>query len=135
MKRLAAVSAAQLGLGVTGLRTALRDRRPYDLGFRRGSAENIERDQWFIGTALSAPNYMLILQGVCTVLLLVRPRRWVARVLGVLGVGMTCGQAAEQSAQAAWRHWDAQITPLTAAATVLSAVMAWWGLAGDPAES
>lgn len=134
MDRLAAVSAAQLGLGVTGLRKALRDRTPYDLGFRRGSAENIERDQWLSGTALSAPNVMLILQGVCTVLLLVRPRRGVARVLGVLGVVMTCGQSAERSARAAWRHRDPRIAPLTAAATVLAAVMAWWGLVADPAE-
>ncbi|MEX5271106.1 hypothetical protein [Kocuria sabuli] len=135
MKRLAAVSAAQLCLGVTGLRRALRDRNAYDVGFRRGSAENMESDQWFIGTALSAPNFMLILQGMCTALLLVRPRRWMARVLGVLGAVMTCGQAAERPVRAAWRHWDARIAPLTAAATVLAAVMAWWGLVGDPAEN
>ncbi|MEX5303210.1 hypothetical protein [Kocuria sabuli] len=134
MKRLAAVSAAQLCLGVTGRRRALRDRIAYDVGFRRGAAENMESDQWFRGTALSAPNFMLILQGVCTALLLVRPRRWVARVLGVLGTVMICGQAAERPARAAWCHWDARIAPLTAAATVLAAVMTWWGLVGGPIE-
>lgn len=133
MKRLVAVSAVQRGLGVAGLRRALRDRTAYDIGIMRGSPEHIGRDQWVTGTNLSAPGIMLVLQGAWTARLLVRPDPGAARALGVVGAIMLGGYPVERSVRAAWRHWDAPIAPLTVSATVLAAAMAWWGLGATSA--
>ncbi|MFI7481548.1 hypothetical protein ACH9EU_03940 [Kocuria sp. M1R5S2] len=125
---LALVSAVQLGLGLAGLRKALRERTAYDVGFLRGSREHLGRDAVLMGTNLSAPGIMLVLQGVCTARLLARPDPRAARTLGVLGLLMAAGYAAERSVRQAWRGGDRRTARLTAAATVLAVKMAWVGL-------
>ena len=59
MRLLAAVSAAQLMLGLAGLAKELRSRGSFDIGIVRGSPATIERDQWITSTSLSAPGLML----------------------------------------------------------------------------
>ena len=126
-KGLALVSAAQLPLGVAGLRPALRKRTAYDIGFLRGSTDTIERDQWLTGTNLSAPGVLLVLQAACTAALLHGPSRRAARTLGILGAIMTGGYPAERSVRASWRRPDDGVAPLTAAAALLAALMAALG--------
>lgn len=128
MRVLAVTSAVQLGLGLAGLRTALRHRIAYDLHVLRGSPENIGREHWLLGTAFSAPGPMLALQGVCTVRLLVRPDPHAARALGWLGLGMSFGYPLERAVRQSWRHPDAATTPITAAGAALAVAMAWRGL-------
>jgi hypothetical protein len=126
-KRLAALSTVQLVLGVLGLRRALRERTAFDIGFLRGSTDTIERDQWITGTNLSAPGVMLVLQAVCTAALMRRPSRAAAKTLGVLGIIMTGGYPGERSVRESWGQPGDGRAPLTAAATVLAALMAVQG--------
>ena len=86
MKLLGVTSAVQLGMGLVGLRKALRDGTAYDLGFTRGTPETMKRDLWFMGTNLSAPAWMLLAQALATVLLMTRHRSRAAKALGILGV-------------------------------------------------
>ena len=128
MKLLGVISAAQLGMGLVGLRKALRDRTEYDLGFTRGSPETMKRDLWFMGTNLSAPAWMLLAQALATVLLMTRHRSRAAKTLGILGVMMSLGYPAEKSVRQAWRHPNRSITALTVVAELLAVSMAWLGL-------
>jgi hypothetical protein len=57
---LAAVSAAQLAAGVTGMIVALRRVHPYDLFWMHGDPDAIARDTLFMGTAFSAPVSTLV---------------------------------------------------------------------------
>jgi len=129
---LGAVSAVQLGLGLVGLRQALRDGTEYDLGFMRGSPATIKRDLWFMGTNLSAPAWMLLVQALATVLLMTRHRSSAAKTLGILGVMMSLGYPAEKSVRRAWRHPNRSITSLTVVAQLLAVSMAWLGLRRRP---
>ena len=128
MKLLGVISAVQLGMGLVGLRKALRDRTEYDLGFTRGSPETMKRDLWFMGTNLSAPAWMLLAQALATVLLMTRHRSRAAKTLGILGVMMSLGYPAEKSVRQAWRHPNRSTTALTGLAELLAASMAWLGL-------
>jgi hypothetical protein len=83
-EKASSCSTIQLALGIAGLRRALKERRVCDIGFLRGSAEAIELQHWLLGTNLSAPGVMLVLQAVCTGALFRNPRhprchhdRWV----------------------------------------------------------
>lgn len=75
MMALAVVSTAQLALGLIGLRQALREGTTFDVWKLKGDPGRIKRDQWVLGTGLSASGVMLILQGVATAGLLSRRRR------------------------------------------------------------
>jgi hypothetical protein len=126
---LAVVSAAQLTLGLAGLRHAVRTGTSYDVGFLRGSVETARRDRWLMGTNLSAPGVMLVAQAVSTMLLVLgRRRRMASRTLGVLGATMALGYPAEVSVRRAWRRPDRVVAPLTAAAEALAITMAALGL-------
>ncbi|MCQ1957508.1 hypothetical protein NNX39_13480 [Arthrobacter sp. zg-Y826] len=130
MKALFTVSAAQLALGLAGLRKALRDRTSYDVWKLKGDPRHAARDQWVMGTNLSAPGLMLILQGLATAgLLSHRWRRTAAKTLAILGAIMSGGYPAEKSIRRAWRGKspDKSLLPMTAAATALAALMAVLG--------
>jgi len=118
----------QLGIGLVGLRKALRDGTEFDLGFTRGSPETMKRDLWLMGTNLSAPAWMLLAQAMATVLLMTRHRSRAAKALGILGVMMSLGYPAEKSVRQAWRHPNRSTTALTGVAELLAASMAWLGL-------
>ena len=132
MKLLGVISAVQLGLGLLGVRKALRDGTEYDLGFLRGSPATTKRDLWFMGTNLSAPLWMLLAQALATVLLTTRHRSRAAKALGILGVMMSLGYPAEKSVRQAWRHPNRSITALTLVAELLAVSMAWFGLRRRP---
>ena len=122
------ISVVQLGLALLGLRKALRDRTPAEVGFMRGSPETMKRDIWFMGTNLSAPVWMLILQALATLLLMTRHRFGAAKTLGILGAMNSLGFPAEKSVRQAWRHPNRSITALTVVDEVLAVSMAWLGL-------
>jgi hypothetical protein len=128
VKLLGVISAAQLGLGLLGVRKALRDGTAYDLGFLRGSPATMKRDLWFMGTNLSAPAWMLLAHVLATVLLMTRHRSRAAKALGILGAMMSLGYPAEKSVRQAWRHPNRSITALTVVAELLAVSMAWLGL-------
>jgi hypothetical protein len=132
VKLLGLISAAQLGMGLVGLRKAVRDGTAYDLGFRRGSPATTKRDLLFMGTNLSAPVWMLLAQALATVLLMTRHRSRAAKALGILGVMMSLGYPAEKSVRQAWRHPNRSITVLTVVAELLAVSMAWLGLRRRP---
>ena len=132
MRLLAVISAGQLGLGLLGLRKALREGTEYDLGFLRGSPETTKRDLLFMGTNLSAPVWMLLAQALATGRLMTRHRSRAAKTLGILGVMMSLGYPAEKSVRQAWRHPNRSTTVLTVAAELLAVSMAWLGLRRRP---
>jgi hypothetical protein len=125
---LGLISAAHLSLALAGMRKALRNRTPADVGFMHGSPETMKRDIWFMGTNLSAPPHMLLAQALATVLLMTRHRSSAAKTLGILGAMNSLGYPAEKSVRHAWRHPDLSVAPLTAVLEVLSILMAWLGL-------
>ena len=85
MKALGTVSLLQLVFQLIGARKAIREQIPYDVPIGRGKPEDVERDMWNMGSALSAPWPMLAAQAACTVLVLARPRIWVRRAVGCVG--------------------------------------------------
>jgi hypothetical protein len=133
MMALAVVSTAQLAFGLIGLRQALREGTTYAVWKLKWDPGRIKRDQWVLGTGLSASGVMLILQGVATAgLLSRRRRRAAAKTLGVLGAVMCGGYPVEKSIRQAWQGNSPgrSIMPLTAAATGRAAVMAELGRCG-----
>jgi hypothetical protein len=123
---LAAVSAAQLALGVTGLAVAVRRDHAYDFLVLHGNPERVARDALSMGTALSAPMPMLVLQGVATLRLrrsMPGPDR---AVLGILGGAMTFGYLGESLVRTRLRpaHWDRVESPIAVIGLGLAATMA-----------
>ena len=93
---LVAVSSVQLAAGVVGQVTALRRHHAYDTPLMSGRPENVARDSWLQGTALSAPLVMLATQAWAIARLRSAPRDGARRALGGLGVAMTAGYLVER---------------------------------------
>lgn len=131
-RRLAAVSAAQLAVGLTGLRVALRRGHVWDLQLIRGNPDNLRRDAVWLGTALSAPGPMLAAQMVGTAVLARRPDRRATRIVGALGAAMVGGYLVERLGRLRLRpgSTDPVETPIVVAGTGLAAVMAVLGWHG-----
>jgi hypothetical protein len=160
-RRLAAVSGAQLGVGVAGLVVAIRRRHAYDFlllpffrgpffrgpffrgPFLRGSPEHVARDAVLMGTALSAPGTMLVTQAVATARVARGDTRPADRVLAALGAAMVVGYLGEALVRRRLRPsgFDPLETPLAVTGIVLAAAMAGLGLTSRrpqpraPAES
>jgi hypothetical protein len=83
---LAAVSAAQLACGLSGMALAVLCHRAFDLPFWHGQESAVGRDSLLMGTALSAPVMMLGAQVWATAALARRPDPAAERVLGGLGL-------------------------------------------------
>jgi hypothetical protein len=126
---LAAVSAAQLGVGVTSLAVALRRRHAYNLPLLHGRADRVARDSVLMGTALSAPVVMLAAQGAATARLLRDDNSPAGRVLGGLGAAMVAGYLGEALVRARLRPtgYDRVESPLVVTGIALSATMAALG--------
>ena len=86
-KVLAATSGAQLATGILGMAVALKRNHPYDFLLLHGRPETVARDSILMGTALSAPVYMLVAQGVAT---------------GRLARGATAPITSKQNAEHVW---------------------------------
>jgi hypothetical protein len=110
---------------------AVKRRHPYHVPTMHGSPDTVARDSILMGTALSAPIYMLAAQGVATRRALAGPSTAASRVLGGLGAAMIGGYLGEQLVRQRLRPggYDALETPLLLTALGLSAAMARLGLA------
>jgi hypothetical protein len=126
---LVAIASAQLATGLVGLSVAVRRRRNYDLGFLRGRPEHVARDSLLMGTAYSAPAYMLAVQLWAIRKLAAGPDDGARRLLGVDGAVMTPGYLAERYVRAHLRPggWDPVETPVVLAGLGLAAAMAVLG--------
>jgi hypothetical protein len=123
---LAAVSLAQLGVGLTGLVVAVRRRHAYHFLVLRGRPEHVVRDAFSMGTALSAPAPMLVTQGVAAARVLRGSTDRDRLVLGGLGAAMVAGYLGESLVRARLRpsNWDRVDSPVAAAGLGLAALMA-----------
>jgi len=128
-KLLLSISVGQFGCGVTGLAVAIARRHAYDLPVLHGDPDDVVRNAWPWGTALSAPGPMLVLQALAIGALAARPDPRAARTLGALGVLMVPGYLAERLV----RHrltrdgWDRLESPLAFAGLGLAVGMAGLG--------
>jgi hypothetical protein len=131
---LVAVSAVQLAVGVLGQVVALRRRLPYDTPLMSGRAEDVGRDSWTQGTALSAPVVMLAAQAWATARLRAAPRDGARRALGGLGAVMTAGYLLERldRHRLTRRGFDPVETPIVVAGLAGAAAM---GLLGHRAQA
>jgi hypothetical protein len=129
---LAAVSAAQLGVGLLGFVVALKRRHAYDFLFLHGRADRIGCDALFMGTALSAPAPMLVTQTVATARLLQGARGHDDVVLATLGGAMVAGYLGEALVRRRLQRsgFDTLESPLAVAGITLAAAMAVLGLRG-----
>jgi hypothetical protein len=131
---LARVSAAQLATGLAGLGLAVRRRHAYDFAWMHGRPETIARDSLLMGTALSAPAYMLVAQGVATRRVFRGMAGRSRPVLGALGAAMIGGYLGEAHVRRRLRPsgYDRVESPLIVLALGLSAAMAALGLRRRP---
>jgi hypothetical protein len=129
---LASVSATQLGAGLLGLLVALKRRHAYDFLFLHGRADHVARDALFMGTALSAPAPMLVIQAIATARLLRGARGHDDVVLGTLGAAMVAGYLGESLVRRRLQRsgFDTLESPLAVAGLTLAAAMAVLGLRG-----
>jgi hypothetical protein len=97
---LVAASAVQLAAGVAGQVIALRRRLPYDTPLMSGRPEDVRRDSFLSGTALSAPVVMLAGQAWAVRRLRARPTDGARRTLGGLGLVMVAGYLMERLCRA-----------------------------------
>jgi hypothetical protein len=130
--RLVAISTAQLAAGLAGLSVAVRRRRNYDLGFMSGHIEHVGRDSLLMGTAYSAPAYMLVVQLWAVRRLATGPDDGARRMLRLDGAVMTAGYLAEKYVRAHLRPsgFDPVETPVVVAGVGLAAAMAVLGHGG-----
>jgi hypothetical protein len=133
---LVRISAAQLAAGLVGLAVAVRRRRNWDLrqpwaawSFLHGTPEHVGRDSLLMGTAYSAPAYMLAVQLWAIRALTHGPDDGVRRLLGVDGAVMTLGYLAEKHVRAHLRPsgFDPLETPVVLSGVGLAAAMAVLG--------
>jgi hypothetical protein len=123
---LVSFSAAQLAAGAAGLVVAVRRRRPYDIPFLHGRAEDVGRDSFLMGTAYSAPVPMLAAQAWAITRLARRPDDLARRALGALGAVMVAGYLMERSGRRRLTPGGADPveTPVVLAGLGLAAAMA-----------
>ncbi|WP_207456592.1 hypothetical protein [Desertivibrio insolitus] len=92
--------------------------------------DRLATHQWIVGTALSAPNVMLVAQTALVAALAVRPLPWAARGLGALGGMMAAGYLMEAGFPEAIRQPDREKTPILLGGFALALAM---GLLGSRA--
>ena len=128
-RRLAAVSGAQLVMGVLGTAVAVRRRRQYDFLALHGRPEHVARDAVLMGTALSAPVTMLTAQAVATVVLWRGPSRRARLAVTGLGATMISGYLGEQLVRQRLTRsgYDAVETPIVVTGLTLAVAMAVLG--------
>jgi hypothetical protein len=114
---LVAASAAQLAANLAGQVVALRRRRHYDIPFMHGASDRVGRDSWLLGTAFSAPSYMLAAQAYGLARLLRGPDQRARQVLRLLGTSMVPGYLLERDCRRRLTPGglDAVETPVVAA--------------------
>lgn len=131
---LVAISAAQLAVGVTGQIVALRQGRSFDVAVLRwrGEPARITHDSWLLGTGLSAPVAVMVVQAAATAALAARPSRRDEGTLGALGAAMAAGYLIESDVRGAMgpSGWDPVVTPVAGVGLTLAVAMGAVGLRG-----
>ena len=94
------LAAGELAAGIAGQVVAMRRRHPYDTPVMSGRPENVGRDSFLSGTALSAPVVMLAGQAWAIRRLRAGPADGARRALGGLGVVMVAGYLMERLGRA-----------------------------------
>jgi len=127
---LAAISGAQLGVGLIGMSVAIKRRRAYDFLFLHGHPETVARDAALMGTAYSAPCIMLAVQAIATLRLLRGPTAAGTLALGALGAAMVPGYLGEKLGRERLRpsNFDPLESPVVTIGLSLAAAMAALGL-------
>ena len=133
---LVGVATVQLAAQLIGMSVAVRRGLPYDVRVvgMRGEADDIGRDLWDKGTALSAPVTMLGTQAVAIALVATNPNasvgRVAAKVLGGLGALNIGGYLGERVVRERLRPsgWDHVETPVAVVSLALATAMAALGL-------
>ena len=133
---LAGVATVQLAAQLIGMSVAVRRGLPYDVRVvgMRGEADDIGRDLWGKGTALSAPVTMLGTQAVAIALVATNPNasvgRVAAKVLGGLGALNIGGYLAERVVRERLRPsgWNHVETPVAVVSLAFATAMAALGL-------
>lgn len=122
---MAAVSSAQLALGLAGLAVAVRRRHAFDLPGWRGSPDHIARDAAWMGTALSAPAPMLVAQAVSAAALTRGDSAAAKATTRGLGLAMCVGYPIERHVRhrLTRRGWHRQESPIAIAGWSLAAAM------------
>jgi hypothetical protein len=132
---LVATSQAQLATVAVGQLVALRERRSFDIAFVgwRGKPDRVARDSWLIGTALSGPVVMHVIQAAAIVRLRAGRSHTATRILGSLGATMACASLLERDVRSALSPagWNRTTTPIAAAGLTLAVAMAALGLRGE----
>jgi hypothetical protein len=124
---LAVASTLNLLFSVVGFRKAVQEKIPYDIGFMKGSAEHIPRDQITLGSALSPPTIMMIAQAAGTAWMFKNPRPGAARLLGMLGLAMSIGFSMERVFHEPVQNPNRSTTPIVAGGESMAIVMAVLG--------
>lgn len=126
---LAVASTLNLLFSVVGFRKAVQEKIPYDIGFVKGSAEHIARDQVTLGSALSPPTLIMVAQAAGTARMFKNPGADAARLLGVLGLAMSVGFSMERVFHESIRNPNRSTTPIVVGGESMAIVMAVLGLA------
>jgi uncharacterized membrane protein YraQ (UPF0718 family) len=124
---LAVASTVNLLFSVVGFRKAVQEKIPYDVGFMKGLAEHIARDQITLGSALSPPTIMMVAQAAGTARMFKNPGLAAARLLGVLGLAMSIGFSMERVFHESVRNPNRSTTPIVAGGESTAIVMAVLG--------
>ena len=131
-RRLLSVGAAQLLVQLVGMGVAVRRRLPYDVELvaMRGEPDEMGRDVWDTGTALSAPIQMLGMQAGALGWLATRDSTVARRILGGLGALNVAGYLGERVVRERLRPggWDPVETPVAGLGVTLAAAMGVLGL-------
>ena len=122
---LAGVALAQAAVSVLGRSVALDRRLAYDLPVSSGRPEDVRRDSYLMGTALSPPVPMIVLQAVAAIAVARGPAPWAEKLLPRLGRTMVTGYLGEREVRRVLRRdgWDPVESPVAAAGLVLAAAM------------
>lgn len=128
MKALGAVSAVELAIQLVQARKAIREQVPYDLPYAQGKPENVAQDMWSMGSGISAPWPILAAHGVLTVVLFAKPRPWLKRALGCLGLVYVAGSLGERGIRESFRQPNLDRTPLNVVSMALAMGMVVLGL-------
>lgn len=109
---------------------AIRRRHPYAFLMLRGDPDRVAREAIGMGTALSAPGMMLLMQAAATAQLIRARTPLAERLLGTLGAGMVVGYLGEDLVRRRLRRsgWDLVESPLAVVGLALASAMAVLGL-------
>lgn len=133
---LAVISIAHLTCAVVGMIVAIRRGHAYDVGLMRGVPDNVRRDAFLRGTALSPPITMMATQVALTATVATQGHRRAAKGLRMLAALMVSGYLSERLVRERLlpRGWEPSETPLAALSLGLSAAMALVPSSGPPAR-